>query len=82
MLKDESHLMNFHIFTQYEFFKQWNNLKKYANDKKINILGDIPIYVDHDSADVWLNKEIFELDQSGEMEFISGAVPDLSLIHI
>ena len=71
LLKDESNLMNFHIFTQYEFFKQWNDLKKYANDKKINILGDIPIYVNHDSADVWLNKEIFELDQSGEMEFIS-----------
>ena len=90
LLKDESHLMNFHIFTQYEFFKQWNDLKKYANDKKINILGDIPIYVNHDSADLWLNKEIFELDQNGEMEFISGAVPDsfnqqgqvLSLIHI
>ena len=76
LLKDESNLMNFHIFTQYEFFKQWNDLKKYANDRKIKILGDIPIYVNHDSADVWLNKEIFELDQSGEMEFISGAVPD------
>ena len=61
LLEDESNLMNFHIFTQYEFFKQWNDLKKYANDKKINILGDIPIYVNHDSADVWLNKEIFEL---------------------
>ena len=81
LLKDESHLMNFHIFTQYEFFKQWNDLKKYANDKKINILGDIPIYVNHDSADVWLNKEIFELDQNGEMEFISGAVPDSCLLY-
>ena len=44
--------------------------------KHIHILGDIPIYVNHNSADVWLNKEIFELDKHGEMSFVSGAVPD------
>ena len=76
-LSDEnSKIVNFHVLTQYEFFNQWDSLKKYANDNNVQILGDIPIYVNHDSADVWLNKEMFELDESGNMEFVSGAVPD------
>lgn len=74
--KSDLNLTKFHIFTQFEFFKQWKRLKEYANKKHVHILGDIPIYVNHNSADVWLNKEIFELDKHGEMSFVSGAVPD------
>ena len=74
--KNDKKLLKFHIFTQFEFFRQWGKLREYANKKQIQILGDIPIYVNHNSADVWLNKEIFELDSDGEMSFVSGAVPD------
>ena len=76
LLIENTELVNFHVLTQYEFFNQWKSLKKYANDKNVQILGDIPIYVNHDSADVWLNKEMFELDETGNMELVSGAVPD------
>ena len=65
-----------HLFIQYEFKQQWQKLKSYANKKNVSILGDIPIYVNHNSADVWLNKELFDLDKEHKMEFVSGAVPD------
>ncbi len=50
-------------FIQFEFFAQWKEIKKYANDKGIKIIGDLPIYVAYDSADVWANNELFELDK-------------------
>ena len=66
----------YNLFSQYEFFQQWNILKDYANNLGINILGDIPIYVNHNSADVWSNESLFDLDSNGNMSFVSGAVPD------
>ena len=66
----------FHIFIQYHFFKQWKALRKYAKDKGISFIGDIPIYVAHDSADVWANRRIFKLDESGRSLFVAGAPPD------
>ncbi|MBD2434153.1 MULTISPECIES: 4-alpha-glucanotransferase [Fischerella] len=67
----------YHKFTQYEFFRQWSQLKQYANERGIFIIGDIPIYVAHDSADVWANPEIFCLDeQTGEVELMAGVPPD------
>lgn len=65
-----------HLFLQFEFNQQWQKLKSYANNKNISVLGDIPIYVNHNSADVWLNKNLFDLDDKYNMEFVSGAVPD------
>ena len=64
------------VFLQYEFDRQWKNLKKYANTNNVSVLGDIPIYVNHNSADVWLNKSLFDLNNKNEMSFVSGAVPD------
>ena len=64
------------LFLQFEFDKQLQNLKSYANSNNVKILGDIPIYVNHNSADVWLNKHLFDLDDSNNMSFVSGAVPD------
>ena len=64
------------IYLQYEFDNQWQKLKSYANSKNVKILGDIPIYVNHNSADVWLNQNLFDLDDNNEMSFVSGAVPD------
>ena len=51
-------------------------LKNYANLNNVSILGDIPIYVNHNSADVWLNKDLFDLDENNQMGYVSGAVPD------
>ncbi|MGH7909866.1 MAG: 4-alpha-glucanotransferase, partial [Thermodesulfobacteriota bacterium] len=63
-------------FIQYIFFKQWFSLKSYSNSKRINIIGDIPIYVNHDSADVWANPEIFKLDKKKWPMFVAGVPPD------
>ncbi|MCC0176804.1 4-alpha-glucanotransferase [Waterburya agarophytonicola K14] len=67
----------FHKFIQYQFFCQWKNLKQYANQKGIKIFGDIPIYVAHDSVDVWAHKDIFCLDEeTGEASLMAGVPPD------
>ncbi|MCT4562889.1 MAG: 4-alpha-glucanotransferase [Maledivibacter sp.] len=68
--------INFWVYLQYEFFKQWNSLKKYANSKGIRIIGDIPIYVAEDSADVWANSELFLLDNQYKPIKVSGCPPD------
>ena len=68
--------LKFNIFTQFQFDQQWYKLKEYANSKNVHILGDIPIYVNHNSADVWLNKNLFDLDENNSMSYVSGAVPD------
>ncbi|QLE57237.1 4-alpha-glucanotransferase [Nostoc sp. TCL26-01] len=67
----------YYKFIQYEFFRQWSDLKSYANMRGIDIIGDIPIYVAHDSADVWANPDIFCLDEeTGEVALMAGVPPD------
>lgn len=61
---------------QYLFFKQWKKLKKYANEKGIRIIGDIPIYVSSDSADVWTNPKVFCLDENRRPTLLAGCPPD------
>ncbi|MDI6401797.1 4-alpha-glucanotransferase, partial [Balneolaceae bacterium ANBcel3] len=61
---------------QYEFFSQWMSLRTYANEKNITIIGDIPIFVDHNSADVWANKKFFEVDETGNRLLVAGVPPD------
>lgn len=69
--------IKFHKFIQYIFFKQWFLLKKYCKKLEINIIGDIPIYVNFDSSDTWSNPEIFSLDkQTNKPLFVSGVPPD------
>ncbi len=64
-------------FLQFSFFRQWRNLKQYANERGIKIFGDIPIYVAHDSVDVWANQSIFCLDdQTGAVSLMAGVPPD------
>lgn len=63
-------------FIQYEFFTQWADIKEYANNKGIKIIGDIPIYVSLDSADVWANKEQFLLDEKNVPLCVAGVPPD------
>ncbi len=63
-------------FFQYIFFKQWYSLKNYCNSKNIQIIGDVPIYVNYDSSDVWANPELFKLDKKKKPTFVTGAPPD------
>jgi len=67
----------FHKFVQYQFYCQWQNLRSYANEKGIKLFGDIPIYVAHDSVDVWAHRDIFRLDpKTGEASLMAGVPPD------
>lgn len=68
--------IQFHKFIQYIFFKQWNRLKAYANENYIKIVGDIPIFVAYDSADVWANPELFSLDGEKKPINVAGVPPD------
>lgn len=72
-LKDE---IEFHKFIQFLFFKQWLELKSFANSKGIQIIGDLPIFVAFDSADVWVNRHLFEVSEDGRALFIAGVPPD------
>ena len=63
-------------FIQYEFFTQWEQIKKYANEKGIRVIGDIPIYVSHDSSDVWSSTSQFRLGKDGRPTHVAGVPPD------
>ncbi len=63
-------------FLQYTFFQQWSALKNYCNQRGIRIIGDLPIYVNYDSADVWGHPEIFKLDAEKKPYVVSGVPPD------
>ncbi len=68
--------IGFWEFVQFRFYKEWNKLKKYANGKGIEIIGDIPIYVALDSADVWVNPKLFQLDEDCRPVEVAGCPPD------
>lgn len=68
--------MEFYAFLQFEFFRQWYKLKKYANDNGIQIIGDIPIYCALDSADVWCEPQLFQLDRDRVPTVVAGFPPD------
>jgi 4-alpha-glucanotransferase len=63
-------------FWQYEFFRQWDELKRYCEVRRIRVMGDMPIYVAHDSADVWSHPDLFKLDPKGNPAMVSGVPPD------
>jgi 4-alpha-glucanotransferase len=63
-------------FSQFIFNRQWTALKKYANTKGVQIIGDMPIYVDFESSDVWANPHIFKLDSNLRPLYVSGVPPD------
>ena len=68
--------IRFQYFLQYQFRRQWQALRRYANGKGIKIIGDVPIYVPLDSADVWANPFIFQLDPSRRPKRVAGCPPD------
>ena len=74
LLADE---IRFHAFLQYLFTEQWQELKRYANVRGIFIMGDLPIYVAPDSADVWANPQLFDLDAALAQRSLAGCPPDV-----
>ena len=72
-LKDE---IAFYVYVQYEFLKEWKAVRSYAAGKGIRIIGDIPIYVSHDSADFWAHRDLFMLDERGRIRMVAGVPPD------
>lgn len=71
--KDE---IQYQLWLQFEFFNQWYELKAYANQKGIRVIGDIPIFVDHNSSDVWSNPKYFAVDKQGNRQLVAGVPPD------
>lgn len=67
----------YHTFLQYLFFLQWSQLKEYANQRGIRIIGDIPFYVSGDSVDVWAHNALFQVDINGNANRMAGVPPDL-----
>ncbi len=64
------------FFEQFIYFRQWSTLKAYANNHGILMFGDLPIFVDYDSADVWTNRHYFALDENGKPTIVTGVPPD------
>ncbi len=64
------------VYRQFLFFRQWKKLRNHAHEKNIQIIGDIPIFVAHDSTDVWVNPQLFYLDETGMPTFVAGVPPD------
>lgn len=65
-----------HKYWQFEFFRQWEQLKAYCQERDIRVMGDIPIYVAHDSSDVWAHPDLFQLNDHGLPTAVSGVPPD------
>lgn len=63
-------------FCQWCFFRQWGNLRRYANERGIRIIGDAPIFIAYDSVEAWARPELFELDAEGRLKVIAGVPPD------
>ena len=68
--------IEFQKYMQFKFYEQWSRLKKYANDKHIQIVGDMPIYVSPDGSDIWSHPEMFQLDKDNKPTQIAGCPPD------
>ncbi len=66
----------FYAWLQYEFFREWEKFKKYANRRGIQIIGDLPIYVAEDSADAWAHPELFQMDADRRLTGVAGCPPD------
>lgn len=71
-----AHRVDYHKFLQFIFFRQWFGLKDYANSKGVEIIGDLPLYVSGESADMWANTDIFQLDGNLKPTEVGGVPPD------
>jgi 4-alpha-glucanotransferase len=71
-----SERIDYHSFCQFVMFQQWLELKQYCHEQGVFLFGDLPIYVAHDSAEVWAHRKLFSLDNQGHAEFVAGVPPD------
>jgi len=74
--KEQSQAIERHVFRQYLFFQQWAAVRRYAAGKEISLIGDAPIFVAYDSADVWAHPELFYLNSRGNPTVVAGVPPD------
>lgn len=75
-IRNHTEEIEYHRFRQFLFFRQWKKLRSYVNETGIKIIGDIPLFVSYDSADVWANPELFFLDPDGKPTVVAGVPPD------
>ncbi|MDR0841019.1 MAG: 4-alpha-glucanotransferase [Christensenellaceae bacterium] len=73
LLKED---IRYYAYLQFLFFRQWSDLKAYANKQGVRLIGDLPIYVSMDSADVWAQPQVFQLNEARRPEWVSGVPPD------
>lgn len=69
--------VDFERFLQFTFNRQWADLRRYANERGVGLIGDIPIFVAHESSDVWAHRDLFDLDTQGRAKTVSGVPPDI-----
>lgn len=74
--KEHADAVRYHQFTQWVFDKQWRALKAYAAERNVRLMGDIPIFVAHDSSDVWGNQHLYYLNEDGTPKVVAGVPPD------
>lgn len=74
--KEQEAGIEFHMFAQFLFFRQWDRVRAAAAEREITIIGDAPIYVAYDSADTWAHQELFQLDKKGHPTAVAGVPPD------
>lgn len=74
--EEHAEIMEQHEFYQFHFYRQWSRLRQYCNERGIRLFGDLPIYVAHDSADVWAHRDLFYLDEKGRSTVVAGVPPD------
>lgn len=75
-LSQELPSIGYYQFVQFLFYEEWNRLKEYANEREVLLIGDMPIFVSLDSADVWANQHLFQLDSTGYPTVVAGVPPD------
>ena len=76
-IKDNEEEFSYQLFVQFLFTKQLNKINEYGKENNVKILGDVPIYTNFHSCDVWMNKSLFDLDENYNMSNVAGAAPDI-----
>jgi len=74
--ESSAQIVRYHSFLQFEFYRQWSQLREYCRARNISILGDLPFYVEYNSADVWSHPDLFDLDENHRMRSVGGVPPD------
>jgi len=75
-IKAKAEAVRYHKFVQFEFFRQWSALRDYCDKREISLMGDMPFYIEHNSADVWSHPEFFDLERNGRPRTVGGVPPD------